>query len=395
MGAVDEMTEVPAYAVDMLAEAAMADPYPHYDAIREAGPVVWLPHQEMYATARYETVQSILRNPDRFCSSRGVGFDRESNAQTGNLIQTDPPEHTHIRKIVGAPLSPSRVKPLGPRIEELADGLIDELVARRRFDAVSELAHYLPLTVVRELVGLPDEGRETLFSYGMALGILLSGDKGALAGRDAVMAQRKRIIDSATRQRVKPGGWIDGLWQACDAGQITADQVSLLMRDYIGPALHTTIMATTATIWLLARHPDQWRKLRRDPALIPNAVNEALRLEPPIHGFTRVATADADVGGVVLPSGSRIWSLYAAANRDPRKWDDQLAFDIERKNTDHLGFGQGIHMCAGMNLARLEIHALLKALVTKVESIELVGDALSVTGNIRRVEALPVEVRAA
>ena len=387
--------DIPVYPIDMLDEPASSDPFPHYHAICEAGPVVWLPYQGMYATARFQHVQAALRNPELFRSGRGVGFDPETNSATGNLIQTDPPEHGRIRKIVGAPLSPSQLKPLRERIEKLADGLIDDLVERRQFDAVTELAHFLPLTVVRELVGLPEEGRDNLFEYGMALGRLGSGAKSANADRPAVMAMRKALIDGATRDRVKPGGWIDGLWRACDEGLISADQVSLLMRDYIGPSLHTTIMTTTATIWLLANNPEQWRKTRANPALIPNVVNEVLRLEPPIHGFTRVVASDTAIDGFVLPSGSRIWLIYAAANRDERKWPNSGKFDVERRNIEHLGFGHGIHMCAGMNLARLEIQSLLKALIAKVENIRLIGDALGIKGNIRQIESLSVEISAA
>jgi cytochrome P450 len=142
------------------------------------------------------------------------------------------------------------------------------------------------------------------------------------------------------------------------------------MRDYLGPSLDTTILATGSLIALLARHPGQWDLLRADPGLIPNAIEEAIRLESPIRGFTRALVADHAVDGMTLPAGARVLLLFASANRDERKWQDADRFDIRRDVTGSVGFGAGIHMCAGMHLARIEIRALLEALVRRVARIE-------------------------
>ncbi len=122
---------------------------------------------------------------------------------------------------------------------------------------------------------------------------------------------------------------------------------------------------------LLARHPDQFERLRGDPSLIPHAINEAIRLETPIRGFTRVSTRDQDYDGVLLPRGARTMVLFASANRDERKWPDAERFDIARRPSDHLGFGYGVHSCVGMHLARLEIQSLLESILRKVRRIEV------------------------
>ncbi len=143
------------------------------------------------------------------------------------------------------------------------------------------------------------------------------------------------------------------------------------MLDLINPSLDTTVNATSALLVLLARHPDQYALLRSDPSLIPHAINEAIRLESPIRGFTRVSTRDHPFGDVVLPAGARTVVLYASANRDERKWTDPERFDITRKPSDHLGFGYGAHSCIGMHLARLEIQSLCAAVVRRVRRIEV------------------------
>ncbi len=143
------------------------------------------------------------------------------------------------------------------------------------------------------------------------------------------------------------------------------------MLDLINPSLDTTVNATSALLVLLARNPDQYDLLRADPSLIPHAINEAIRLESPIRGFTRVSTRDQDYDGVTLPEGARTMVLYASANRDERKWPDPERFDVTRRPSDHLGFGYGVHSCVGMHLARLEIQSLMEAIVRRVRRIEV------------------------
>jgi cytochrome P450 len=164
------------------------------------------------------------------------------------------------------------------------------------------------------------------------------------------------------------------------------------MRDYLGPSLDTTIFATANLILLFGRYPEQWELLREDPTLIANAINEALRLESPIRGFTRHLTADAAIGGATILAGSRALLLYASANRDERKWQDPERFDIRRRASDHLGFGNGTHMCAGLHLARLEMTALLEVLVEKVRRFELGEPVLAVNNVLRGLKSLPVRV---
>lgn len=165
-----------------------------------------------------------------------------------------------------------------------------------------------------------------------------------------------------------------------------------MLIDYWGPALDTTIAAIASAVWLFGRHPEQWRILRSEPALVPRAVNEVVRLESPTPYFTRVTTAEVDVSGTVIPQGARVLMMYGSANRDERKWVHADRFDVRRASSEHLGFGYGEHLCLGQQLARMEIRALLNALLPTVERFEL-GEMDRLSNNmLRQIKRLDVTV---
>lgn len=180
------------------------------------------------------------------------------------------------------------------------------------------------------------------------------------------------------------------IFEAADRGEVEAKRCPVLMRDYLGPSLDTTIFATANLILLFGRHPEQWDLVRGDPKLIPNVISEALRLESPIRGFTRFLIAEATIGDTTIPAASRVLLLYASANRDERKWQDPERFDVRRRASDHLGFGNGAHMCAGLHLARLEMTALLEILVEKVRRFEIGEPALAPNNLLRGLASVRV-----
>jgi cytochrome P450 len=201
-------------------------------------------------------------------------------------------------------------------------------------------------------------------------------------------------LDPTLPQRLKPGGWAARLWDAADRGEIPRDRCPVMLNDYWGPSLDTTIFATSSAIWLFAEHPDQWDLVREDPSLIPHAVNEVLRLESPISQFSRVATRDHEFDGVTVPAGSRVLMMYGSANRDERKWENPERFDVLRRPSDHLAFGRGEHQCVGQPLARMEVRALLGALAARVERFEVRHMERAVNNMLRGICKLEVTVRA-
>ena len=391
------MPQATHYDADLFDDAAIADPYAHYRAIRDAGAAVRLTRHDLWAVGRFKDVRAVLHDHRTFTSARGVAANETVNRSSlGTTISTDPPAHTAKRDIIRAPLTIPALEAIKPRIAAAADALVERLAARGSFDAVADLARHLPVSIVSDLVGLPEQGRANMLRWAGAtfdaLGVMNARAEAALPLVDELKAY---CGDPATRDNLRPDGWAAAIWRAAQRGAVDVDQCPVMMRDYIGPSLDTTIFATASLVLLLGRHPEQWAALREDPSLVPAAIDEAIRLESPIRAFTRCATRDCAVGDVAVPAGARLLVLYASANRDERKWERPDAFDIRRRARDHLGFGFGPHICAGMHLARIEITAVLNALVRRVERLE-VGDPDWASNNmLRGLESLPVTVHAA
>ncbi|MFZ0834544.1 MAG: cytochrome P450, partial [Mycobacterium sp.] len=170
-------------------------------------------------------------------------------------------------------------------------------------------------------------------------------------------------------------------------------ECSALMIDYLVPSLDTTISGIANALALFATHPDQWALLRAERSLLPNAINEVLRYESPLRAFTRKALCPSTVGDVSIPAGARVLVVYASANRDDREWENPDAFDIRRDANRQLGFGYGSHACAGQGLARLEMAAMLSALLDRVLRIEIAGQPSWAPNNIIRCyERLPLRL---
>jgi cytochrome P450 len=298
-----------------------------------------------------------------------------------------------MRKVLMKPLSPAALRLLTDRIKSEAETLVERLVAKGSFDAATELAQHLPVTIVSDLVGLPEEGRERMLEWAAAnFNCFGPFNQRTTEAFETVKEMLHYAFNEAVPGKLKPGGWAAMIYEAADRGEIRHDQCPVMMNDYMGPSLDTTIFATSSAIWLFANNPDQWDALREKPSLIPNAVNEIVRIESPIQNFSRVLMVDYDIDGLRLPAGSRAIVSYGAANRDPRKWVDPDRFDIQRRVMDHVGFGHGVHQCMGNNLARMEISALLSALVKRVRRFDLGSSERQLNNVLRGFRRLEVTV---
>jgi len=385
---------MPSSAVDLFTDELLTDPYAAYAVLRDQGPVVHLTHHDLYAVPRYAEARQVLDDPVTFCSGQGVGLNDLINAMgRGTTLMSDGEAHERQREVIGRPLTPRALAELRPEVQTLADDLVDRLVARRTFDAVSDLAEVIPTTWVPDLLGWPAEGRADLLRWaGDNFDALGPDNARCTAAGPGVLEMAVYARDVAERDDLPPGSMAAGVLAAAERGDIEADQCPMLLVDYLAPSLDTTVSALGNAIWLFGRNPDQWDLLRREPERAKAAFNEVLRLESPISCFTRVATADADLGGTVVPAGARVLVVFASANRDERRWDRADEFDITRESAGHLGFGHGIHACAGMGLARLEGHAVLSALAARVTRIELGAPVRKLNNLIRSFASLPVTV---
>ena len=386
-------TTRPTLDTDLYADDILRDPYPVYQKIRDMAPAVWLPKNDLWAIGRFDDAVAALAANDILISSKGVAANPRLNAiTTPNILMTDAPAHRPLRKVISHPVMPSGLAEVKPRIEETARQMIEALVQREEFDGMTDLAQILPLTIVSELLGLPEFGRQNMLKWAAATFDALGGDNERTAQAfPTILELRAFCADEVRRDTVRPGSWVARLFEAVDEGSIDPSLVPMFTRDYIAPSLDTTIFATGHLMHQLGNAPDQWEKLRANPAMIPNAINEAVRLESPIRGFTRYANENYDVDGVTIPKGERVLILYASANRDERRWTDPGTFDVERKVSDHVGFGHGIHICMGAQLARLEMRSILQVMVEKVARIEVGEPEFELNNVLRGFRSLPMK----
>lgn len=390
------MTSAPTYSADLWTDEVLVDPYAHYQSLRDLGPVVWLEAHQLYALPRFEEARAALASASTYCSGRGVAFNDAANQMAGrSLIMTDGELHTHLRKVLAQNLTPRAIRHIQDAVDAQADAVVEAVVAKGSFDAVPDLAHALPTSVVPDLVGWPYDGRDHLVEWaGATFDFLGPMNDRAVAAVPSVLEMQKFAAEVATEGNLLSGSVGAGVIDAAREGDLDPERVPPLIVGYLAPSLDTTISAISSAVWLFANHPEQWDALRSDPTRIPNAFDEVLRLESPIRAFTRVATEDVTIGDVTVPEGARLAILYGSANRDERQFDEPDRFDVVRKNAcDQIGFGYGVHGCAGQGLARMEVHALLGAMTRRVERIELVGTPTKGLNNLINFFAqVPVRV---
>jgi cytochrome P450 len=352
------------------------DPRPFHDRLRAAGPVVRLAAYDVFAMGRYAEVHAALVNWQDFGSSDGVGLSNFRHEPPWRppslLLETDPPKHDAPREVLSKILSPRALRRLRQQWQSDAQQLVDQLRDRRRLDAVTDLSAVFPLRVFPDAVGIPDSGRENLLPYGDHLFNAFGPPNGLVQKGLARIGEVSAWVDAQCDRAVLDGdGFGAQIWAAADRGDITHDMAPLVVRSLLSAGVDTTVHGLAAILYAFATHPDQWQRVRDQPELLRIAFDEAVRWESPVQTFFRTATRDVQIAGTTIRDGEKILLFLGSANRDPRRWDDPDAFDVTRDPSGHVGFGMGIHQCAGQHVARLESEALLSALVRSVSRFEL------------------------
>ena len=374
-------TELNPYQADVI-----ECPYPMYERMREQG-VYYLESAGAWIVTRWEDVQFVLKRSDLF--SNLPGLDPHALApeqmqlarETGALPGSDPPEHTHYRRLAGPWLSKRGIDSFEPQVYRVIDSLIDRFIEDGEVELASQFSTPMTVLVFVELMGIGDEDiprvtswvNDTIEAMGAAFGLVERERLGELMASGE--AFRHYLLDLADERRGNP------------RDDMLTDLVTGSMKGFGGRTLHerelqgmlvTLLMGGTETtlnmvdsgMWLLLEHPDLLAELRADHSLIPNFVEEALRIESPVQQLSRRAVVDTEIGGVAVPAGSRISIFYAAANRDSSHWDDPDTFDIHREEAKrHVGFGAGVHYCIGAPLARMEGRIAFERLLTRLTNI--------------------------
>ena len=396
-----EAETVPNLAIDPFDKLFLADPYAYHDMIREAGPVVWLDSVGAFAMARYEEVKNSLRDHETFCSSRGVGtldFAKETPFRPPSLLlEADPPLHDRTRSMMNRIVSLKALKELRPRWQAKAEELVDRLVEQRRFDAVKDLSEIFPMMIFPDTIGLRDDGREHLLDYATIVFNAFGPDNDVLReGNEGKEAAIGWVAEACKRDNLKEGGWGMAVFEAADRGDCTHEEAERLVRSFLSAGVDTTVNGIGHMVLALAGHPEEYQKLRGNPSLVRRAFEESLRWDSTVQTFFRTTTKRVEVGGMEIPEGQKVLLFLAAANRDPRHWDEPDAFRIERNTSGHVGFGFGIHQCLGQMVARLEGELIGTALAERVASIRLTGAPVRRLNNtLHAIDSVPVEIEPA
>ena len=392
------MNGVPALDVDPYEHDVLREPHEFHERLREAGPLVWLPRHEVYACGRYDQVHAGLRQWQDLISSAGVGLPDLTGGRYWRspslLIEADPPAHTPRRRVVNKVLSARALRGLREDFTAAANRMVDGLLERGTFDAVADLAEAFPLTVFPAAVGLGEQVRPHLLSYG---DLVFNGGGPENDLFQAAMAKAPEAIaaiaEQTRRETLRPGGLGAQIWAAVDRGELPEAEAPLLVRSLLTAGVDTTVSSIAAAIHCLATNPDQWQLLKQDPARARLAFEEAIRFESPVQTFCRTAVRDTDIAGVGVPAGAKVLLHLASANRDHRRFERPHRYDLTRRVSGHVGFGMGIHQCVGQQFARMEGEVLLSALAAKVATLELAGPpARRLNNTLRSWERLPVRL---
>lgn len=383
------MTTYDPYAADV-----MHDPYPYYEWLRENAPLFHDEVNRFWVISRYADVHWALRNHEVFSSNEGVGAERRPVPM---MIALDPPDHTRLRRIVQHEFVPKAIAEWAPRVRQLVDARLDDALAAEQVDWPSVVAHPLPIQVIAEMLGVPGEDRIRFKHWSDdtldALGGGLAPEQSARV-EAAIIEFSQYLYDAILTRRERPADDLISLLLNPRKGEVLTDNeiVSFTMLLLVaGNETTTNLIGNLALAFV--ENPDQWALLKADRSLVPQAVEEILRLDSPIQGFFRNTLTAVERNGVTIPAGEKVMVLFGSANHDPDVFPDPERFDITRPATNHLAFGSGIHLCLGAPVARLEATLLLRSMLERIDHLELAGDVQRTTNPLLRgVARLPLRV---
>lgn len=389
---------------DPYADEVLDNPYPHYEMLRELGPVFYLSRYGAYGIARHAEIDAVLRDPVTFCSSAGVGLANfhveEPWRKPSIILEVDPPMHGRTRKVVAGLLAPANINKLRPVFERQAELLVERLIEKGSFDAVTDLCEAYPLKVFGDAVGIPLEGREKyLLAYGdmvfNAFGPVNERFKACLAKLQGGASDW--IAEVCKRENLTSDGFGAQLYKAADDGLLAPEEAPMLVRTLLSAGLDTTVFTLCNAILSFSRHTDQWALVHANPGLARQALEEVLRFESTFHSFYRTTAREVEVAGVPMGNEQKVCVFIGSANRDPRRWGETAnQFDVSRRASGNLAFGTGIHGCAGQMIARLEGETVLTALAKRVKRIGLEGKPVTHYNNsVRGYTSMPVSMTAA
>src|SRR4051794_2660149 len=406
-----QMSETAAVAYNPFDPAFAQDPYQQYEALREADPVHQSPFG-IWLLFRYDDVLRFLRDPSLSVEDANanptvfdqmideVMGDRDREQGTRAMLNRDPPDHTRLRKLVSKAFTPRTIERLRPRVQEIVDESLDKAADAGQMELMRDYAFQLPFTVISEMLGMPPTDADQLREWSGTLVRTLEPviDPAVLHDiADAGEHMRELLVENIAWKRANPADdMLTALIQAEENGDMLSDDELLEQVMLIYIAGHeTTVNLIGNGMLALLRNGDELKRLREDPSLDANAVEELLRYDPPVQMTRRVTLTDVDVGGKVIPNGTFAVCGLASSNRDEAHFGPTAAkVDLGRPNAkEHLAFGGGAHYCLGAALARLEGQVAIGSLVRRFPTIVPTAEPeWNGRLNLRGLEKLPLSV---
>lgn len=380
------------------------DPYPAYRALRANDPVHWSELSRGWVFSRYEHVDSILRDHERFGSDERRAGDAAPEytppfLEGRSILVLDPPDHTRLRGLVSSAFTPRAIAELEPRIKEIVDEILTGFAENEPVDVMAELAYPLPVTVIAELLSVPSDDRARFKTWSDHLARILEPTITAAEMETAVSAAAelsdyfRGIIEE--RRKNPQDDLITRLISAEEDGEtLSMNEMIAMLRLLLAAGNETTTNLIGNGLLALLRHPDQLRRLQDDPSLVEAAIEELLRFDGPVQTDGRTVLEDMEIEGKQIKRGQRAVLLIGSANRDARVFENPGGLDITRDDAPHVAFGRGIHHCLGAPLARMEGRIAFAALIEHFREIRLLKAKPRFKNNVvlRGLETLPVSV---
>jgi len=380
------------------------DPYPVFRRLREESPLYYNEQFDFYALSRYDDVNKALVDHETFSSARGAIIELiKANIEipSGALIFEDPPIHDIHRKLLARMFTPRKINALEPKIREFCARALDPLVDGEKFDFITDFGAIMPMQVISELLGIPEDDQVMIRDHG--------NDQLRTEAGKPMRAAKDGLVDGSIFET-----YID--WRKDNPSddimtdllnveftdefgvtrKLTRDELLIYINVVAGAGNETTTRLIGWAAKVLAEHPDQRRQLVQNPELIPQAIEELLRFEPPAPHVARYVTRDIELHGHTMPEGSVMMMLIGAAVRDHRQFPpDGDVFDIHREQRQHLAFSVGTHYCLGSALARLEGRIALEELLKRFPEwdVDLENASLSPTSTVRGWDTMPALIR--
>lgn len=391
--AIGHGTEAGAAALsdDLMSREVIQDPHSYYAALREADPVHWNDRWGGWVVTRYDDAITVLRDHDNFSADRMAFLARELTQEqiepiepmldvlSSWMVFADRPLHTKLRTLVNREFVPRAVEGYRGAVRRIVDDVLDRVEERGEMEVVRDFAYQIPMTVILDLMGVPDVDREKVKKWSEELGLFffIRADEPrrrqfATRGTAALTGYMTRVVEEKAKE---PDGKLISLFlEAEAAGEITRDDVIANCVLLVFGGHETTMNLIANGTLALAQHPDQWMRIKQDPSTVRSAIEELLRYDGSVKSTVRWARNDVEVGGETIKAGQRVLIGLAAASRDPEKFDDPDDLDVTRDPNNHMAFGQGIHVCVGAPLARLEAQETFAALCERFDPPTIVDE---------------------